>query len=356
MPALDDLRASMKEHRISALWLSNIDSVAWLTGFSGSAGQVVLTQEDGRFLTDSMYAIQAQKQVTNLAVHTFASPTSSVEFLGQHASAMGIEKLWFEAESVTVAALKRLQEKLSKIEWIPAPDLIAPLRLVKTEDELVKLRRACQLADACFAHACRMIQPGATERQIHLEIEFFFKRHGADLSFEPIVVSGANSALPHGHATEKTLALGDFVTMDFGAKLDGYCSDLTRTVVVGKSTDRQREIYDQVLKAQMAAINAMKPGVSCKTVDELSRRILEEKDLARYFGHGLGHSLGRLVHDGGALNASSTQILAPGQVWTVEPGVYIPGFGGVRIEDDVVITQDGVEVLTASPKELLELP
>jgi Xaa-Pro aminopeptidase len=356
MTALERLQAGLKEHEVEALLLSNIDSVAWLTGFSGSFGWVLVTPERGCFLTDSRYTIQAQKQVTDLPVYSFGSPVTGIEFLGKHAGAMGIKKLWFEAESVTVAGLRRWQEKLPNIDWIAGEDVIGPLKLVKSQEEVEKISRACHLADACFAHACGLIQPGVTERQIDLEIEFFFKRHGADVSFPPIVVSGANSALPHGHASEKPLASGDFVTLDFGAKLDGYCSDLTRTVVVGNAIDRQREIYNQVLKAQLAAIEAMKPGVACKDIDALSRRILEEKDLSRYFGHGLGHGLGRLVHDGGALNAASVLVLAPGQVWTVEPGVYIPGFGGVRIEDDVVVTENGVEVLTSSPKELLELP
>ena len=163
----------------------------------------------------------------------------------------------------------------------------------------------------------------------------------AELAFDPIVVSGNRSARPHGRASEKLLESGDFVTLDLGANLDGYCSDITRTFLVGKASDRHREVYGQVLKAQIAAIEAIKPGAIAKDVDGVSRKVLDEKGLAKYFGHGLGHGLGQVVHDGGSLNSSSETVLAEGQVWTVEPGAYIEGFGGVRIEDDVVVTSDG---------------
>lgn len=347
---------ALRTKGVDAYLLTNIDSVGWLTGFTGSSGQAIVTQSEARFLTDSRYTIAASKEVTEMPVHSFASPTTGLEFLAKNLQEMELGKVAFEADFVTVAGLKAWQERIGSIEFIAGENLIGPLRMVKSAQEVEKIRRACHLADACFAHVCRLIQPGIPERQIHLEIEFYFKRQGADISFTPIAVSGVNSALPHGHATDKPLETGDFVTLDFGAKLDGYCSDLTRTVVVGKASDRQIEIYEQVLKAQLAAIDMMKPGVACKEVDALSRTVLNERDLAKYFGHGLGHGLGKLVHDYGSLNPSSPQTLAPGQVWTVEPGVYIPDFGGVRIEDDVVVTETGVELLTHSPKELLVLP
>jgi len=166
-------------------------------------------------------------------------------------------------------------------------------------------------------------------------------------------VSGERSARPHGRASEKKLERGDFLTLDFGAKLNGYCSDITRTIVVGGATDRHREVYETVLRSQLAALDAMKPGAKAAEVDRVSREAMG--DYAQYFGHGLGHGLGKLVHDSGRLSSSSETVLAENQIWTVEPGVYIPGFGGVRIEDDVVVTMDGIEILTHSPKEMLIL-
>jgi Xaa-Pro aminopeptidase len=201
-----------------------------------------------------------------------------------------------------------------------------------------------------------MIQPGVSEYDIGLEIEFFFRRSGAEVGFAPIVASGPNSARPHAHPTERKLAVGDFVTLDIGCKLDGYNSDMTRTFVVGEASDRHREIYDLVLKAEVECIEMLKPGANGRDVDGRAREILDEKDLAKYFGHSLGHGLGRAVHDYGRLHISADQPIEVGQVWTVEPGVYIEGFGGVRIEDDVLVTENGPKILTHYPKDLRILP
>jgi Xaa-Pro aminopeptidase len=242
------------------------------------------------------------------------------------------------------------------IDLVPLNNFVSPLRMVKSADEVAKIRAACGITDACFEHVQRMIQPGVSEYDIALDMEFFIRRQGAGIAFEMIVASGERSARPHGRASERKLQAGEFLTMDFGATYQGYHSDITRTVVVGPATDRHEEIYAQVLKCQLAALDAMKPGVLARDVDAVARRVLDEKGLAHYFGHGLGHGLGRLVHDAGRMNTSSTDILEPGQVWTVEPGVYIEGWGGVRIEDDVVVTEDGIDILTKAPKQLIVLP
>lgn len=353
MSNLTRLREKMAEQDIPAMLLSEIDSVQWATGFSGSSGYVLLNHEKGLFVTDSRYKIQAREEVTELPSASFASPVEAADFLKEQAEELGLAELGFESASVSYSTYGDWSKRLAPIKLTPVADLIGPLRMVKSADEIARIGEACGVADACFQHVLRLIQPGVPEFDIMLEIEFFIRRQGLELAFPPIVVSGENSARPHGHATEKPLAEGDFVTMDFGAKVGGYCSDITRTVVVGEPTERHREIYGQVLKAQMAAIDAMKPGVAARDVDALARRVLDEKGLARHFGHGLGHGLGKLVHDAGRMNATSKHVFEPGQVWTVEPGVYIEGFGGVRIEDDVVITENGVAVLTNSPKELL---
>jgi Xaa-Pro aminopeptidase len=354
--SLDRLRDAMARKGIPALLVADPVSVAWLTGFTGSFARVLVTENDARFITDSRYTLQAKEQVPGLPLASFASPTNGDVFVGQQACEMGIKRLAFESASTTYAAYENMGTKMSEVELIPAPDLFGELRMVKTPEEIGKIRKACAIADACFGHLTRLIQPGLTEYDLQIELEFYLRRAGAGIAFEPIVVSGERSARPHGKASDKPLEVGDFVTMDFGANVEGYNSDLTRTIVVGEATERHREVYGQVLLAEMAAIEAMKPGVRAADVDALARRILDEKGLAQYFGHGLGHGLGRIVHDTGRMGATSEDVMAPGQVWTVEPGVYIPGFGGVRIEDDVVITETGVEVLTSAPKELLVLP
>lgn len=356
MSNLSRLQEAVAARGLEAFLVSEIANVRWASGFSGSAGWVLLKGNDAVFLTDSRYTIQAGEEVRGMPVFTFANPVTSVQFLKEHVGKMGIGKLGFESETVTYATFEDWSKAWSGVELVPAKNLVSPLRMVKSAEEVEGIRRACKLADACFEHVCRMIQPGISEYDIALDIEFFFRRQGAQLAFEPIVVSGERSARPHGHASEKKLEVGDFVTLDFGAQVDGLCSDMTRTVVVGEATDRHREVYNQVLKAETSCIEMMKAGLEAKAVDAHARKVLDEKGLAQYFGHGLGHGLGSVVHDSGRMSPTSDDVLAKGQVWTVEPGVYIEGFGGVRIEDDVLVTENGVEVLTHSPKELLVLP
>jgi Xaa-Pro aminopeptidase len=337
-----------------ALLVSQIVNVQWLTGFTGSFGYVLVTPSASVFITDSRYAIQAEEQVAGYEVVWFANPRTFKEVLAETASRLGITKLGFESAHVTYSTYEDLKSSLGSIELVPTADLMTSLRMVKDADEIAKVEKACGIADAAFDHIRRMIQPGISEYDLNLDLEFFLRRQGAALAFDPIVVSGPNSARPHGKASERKLEKGDFLTMDFGAKLDGYCSDLTRTVVVGEASDRHREIYELVLKAEVSCIEMMKPGVLAKDVDAHARATFG--DYAQYFGHGLGHGLGRDVHDTGRMGPTSSDVLAVGQIWTVEPGIYIPGFGGVRIEDDVVIEESGARVLTHAPKELLVLP
>jgi len=346
----------MRRASVPAILISDIANARWVSGFTGSSAVVLVTPDSARLLTDSRYTLQVGEEVKVMPSFSFANPTTQVEFIATHAGEMHIGKLAFEAGSVTYDTWQKWSEKLAGVELYPAPDVIGPLRMVKSAEEIGAIRDACRLADSAFQHVRRMLQPGVTEYDIALELEFYFRRNGAELAFPPIVVSGDRSARPHGHPSEKKLECGDFVTMDFGAKLKGQCSDMTRTVVMGDATDRHREVYDAVLRAQLAAIAALKPGAAAKDVDAAARNLLGEAGLAEYFGHGLGHGLGSVVHDLGRLAPTSTDTIEVGQVWTIEPGVYIPGFGGVRIEDDVVVTPNGVEILNHTPKELLLLP
>jgi Xaa-Pro aminopeptidase len=348
------LREAMGEAGFSALLVSDPTNVRWLTGFTGSYARVIVAAEDAVFVTDSRYTIQAQEQVREIRTESFASPTDGDVFTGEQARSLGVGKLAFESASTTYGTWQKWTEKFG-VELEPAPDLISKLRMIKSVEEIEKIRRACALADACFEHVTRMIQPGVTEYDLALEIEFYMRRQGASIAFPSIVVSGERSARPHGVPSEKALAPGDFVTMDFGANLDGYNSDITRTVVVAEASPRHKEVYETVLEAQMEALHAIRPGRPAKEVDAVARDILGTRDLAKYFGHGLGHGLGLLVHDGGRLSTTSEDIIQVGQVWTVEPGVYLPDFGGVRIEDDVAVTENGIEILTHSTKELLVL-
>jgi len=356
MDALARLRSRMAGDGISAMLVSDPVNVGWLTGFSGTFGRVLVTPNDALFITDSRYVLQAREEVLGMDTASFGSPTDGDVFVAEKAISLGIEKLGFESATTTYSQWKRTSEKMAGVELEPVADIFSDLRMTKSADEIAKIKVACGIADAAFEHVIRMIQPGVTEIDICLDLEFYMRRQGADIAFPSIVVSGERSARPHGKPSEKKLEVGDFVTMDFGARVDGYNSDITRTVVVGQASPRHREVYAAVLEAQLWALDAIRAGAKARDVDGGTREILGKSDLAKYFGHGLGHGLGRVVHDGGRLSAMSDNVIEPGQIWTIEPGVYIEGFGGVRIEDDVLITETGIEILTHSTKELLILP
>jgi Xaa-Pro aminopeptidase len=355
MDPLSRLRERIVKEGVAAILIAEPTTVSWLTGFTGTYGRVIVAQDVAIFITDSRYTLQAQEEVKGFEVFSFASPVDGDDFLDEQVRRAKISQLGFDAAATPFGQWKRWVDRLAGVELTPIADL-SDVRLVKFPHEVEKLRQACALVDAAFDHVQRLIQPGVTEWDICLDLEFFLRRQGAEIAFPMIVVSGERSARPHGKPSEKKLEVGDFVTMDFGAKLHGYNSDITRTVVVGEALARHREVYGAVLEAQLAALDAVRPGVLAKDVDKIARDILASHDLAQFFGHGLGHGLGLLVHDGGRLSPTSSNILEEGQVWTIEPGVYIPGFGGVRIEDDVVVTGGGCEILTKSTKDLLVLP
>ena len=344
-------RAIAEQDHGDALLITSPATVRWLTGFQGSFGMVLVAEDRALFITDSRYKVAAEAGIEGFDVETFAAPKTAKDFLKELVGRLGWKRVGFEASNLTYAAVEEYRTAFEGVELIPVKDVLSDLRMVKSEEEIAKLRACCALADAAFDHVRRLFQIGAVEYDIQLELEFFLRRHRAELAFDPIVVSGPNSARPHGRATERKLTSGDFVTLDFGAKMDGYHSDLTRTVLIGEPTPRHEEVYGLVLKGQLAALEMMKPGVKAHDVDAAVREIFG--DLAKHFGHSLGHGLGSEVHDSGKLGPNSKHVLAEGQVWTVEPGIYIEGFGGVRIEDDVVIRAEGVEILTHAPKDLL---
>ena len=356
MEALTRLRERMDKDRIEAVLVSDPVNVGWLTGFTGTYSRVIVTSNEALFITDSRYVLQAREEVLGMPTASFSNPIDGDTFVGEAAAKLGVAKLGFESATTTYAQWQRSSDKMPNIELVAVPDIFSELRMWKSPEEVAKIKVACGIADAAFTHISRMIQPGVSEYDICLDLEFFIRRQGADVAFPSIVVSGERSARPHGKPSEKKLEVGDFVTMDFGARVDGYNSDITRTVVVGQASDRHREVYAAVLETQLGSLDALRAGAKARDVDAHSRSILAKYDLAKYFGHGLGHGLGRVVHDGGRLSAGSSDVIAPGQIWTIEPGVYIEGFGGVRIEDDVLVTETGIEILTHSTKELLILP
>jgi Xaa-Pro aminopeptidase len=353
MGKLEKLRKCFKELDIDGLLITNAYNRRYMTNFTGTAGAVLITDPKALFITDFRYVEQAKKQVHDYEiVQHQASIVSEVAKQVEH---LGIKRLGFEQEDVTYAAYQTYVKEI-KAELVPVSGVIEKLRLIKTESEIKILKEAAEIADAAFKHILDFIRPGVSELEVSNELEFFMRKNGASSSsFDIIVASGYRSALPHGVASDKIIEKGELVTLDFGAYYKGYCSDITRTVAVGEPSDELKNIYNIVLEAQLRGMNGIKPGMTGREADALTRDYITEKGYGEYFGHSTGHGIGLEVHEGPALSVKSDTILKPGMVVTVEPGIYIPGLGGVRIEDDTVITENGNESLTYSTKELIIL-
>lgn len=329
----------------------------YLTDFPSSDGAVLLTSEMVYLLVDFRYFEAAQKQAKNCKVLRYDSLNEKItELLKKH----GIKEVHFESENLSVADFKRLEKSCfaAGADAISDGSLdreIMTLRSVKTNEEIQKIEESQAITDAAFTHILPFIKEGITEREIALEIEIFMRRQGAEaVAFELIVVSGKNSSLPHGVPSDKIVQRGDFITMDIGALLNGYHSDMTRTVAVGEISERQKDVYYTVLNAHLAVIEALKPGVKCADMDKLARGIIDKK-YPGAFGHGLGHGVGLDIHEEPRFSRFSSAVCQPGMVITDEPGIYLPNEFGVRIEDMLLVTQEGCRSLTKSPKELILL-
>ncbi len=347
---LEALRALIAEHELAAVVVSKPENRRYFSGFTGSSGMLLVSADQARLITDFRYIEQAALEAPAFIVVRHGS--DMYDTLANEVKAIGGGKIGFESDFATWEA----HEKMNAVIGNLFPLHLDRLRMVKDEAELAALRVAVRLADRAFDHILSFIKPGVSERDVALELEFFMRKNGAEkAAFDIIVASGPRSALPHGRAGERLIAAGDFVTMDFGAVYDGYHSDITRTVVVGKATDRQREIYSLVYAAQHAGLEAVAAGRTGREVDEAARRIIGNAGYADYFGHGLGHGVGLAIHEEPRLSPSGDEVLTANMTVTVEPGVYLPDWGGVRIEDTVVVTAGGVQILTASSKELIQI-
>ena len=353
------VRARLEGASVDAMLVCDPTNIAYLTAFDGvfdgeDAHAVVITAEDTRIYTDSRYA----EAVTAAAVGTDwvvrLPPQNLYVTLCEELSDAGAESLAIE-ESVAYGRFRFISERFSGNVTV-VDQWVEEVRQSKEPAEVERIRAAQELTDQAFEHILDVVRPGAVERDIALELEVFMRRAGSDgVAFPPIVACGENSSRPHARASDRVIQPGDFVKMDFGARVDGYCADMTRTVVVGTASARQREIYDAVLAANLAGIAALRPGVPGSSVDAAARAVLEAAGFGEYFGHGLGHGVGRDVHELPSVGPRASKSLLAGCVVTIEPGVYVPGFGGVRIEDLVFVGEPQVQVLTRTKKELLEL-
>ncbi|MED4017062.1 M24 family metallopeptidase [Sutcliffiella cohnii] len=353
MEKLNKLRNAFTEANVDALLVTSGKNRSYLTGFTGTAGVAIITAEKAVFITDFRYTEQASKQCVGFEIVQHKG--GLVEEIANQVKVLGISKLGFETDHVTFSTYLAFRKEIGA-ELVPISGVIEKLRLIKTEQEINILKEATQIADAAFEHILTYIKPGITELDVSNELEFFMRKQGAvSSSFDIIVASGHRSALPHGVASSKVIESGEFVTLDFGAFYKGYNSDITRTVAVGTPSDELVNIYNVVLEAQLRGMRGIKAGITGREADALTRDYITEKGFGEYFGHSTGHGLGMEVHEGPSLSLKSDTILEPGMVVTVEPGIYIAGLGGVRIEDDTVVTADGNESLSHSTKELIIL-
>ncbi|KJS22443.1 MAG: hypothetical protein VR72_05145 [Clostridiaceae bacterium BRH_c20a] len=324
----------------------------YLSGFTGTSGILLITLKQSFLFTDFRYIEQATSQALKYQIlkHDFPFTKTLLEVLKR----MPIETMGIESDFVTCKQFNELEEQLNSIKILPQEGIIEGLRLLKDEDEINCIKKAAQIADDAFDYILGVIKPGMKEIDVALKLEFFMRSQGAAApSFETIVASGSRSALPHGVASEKNIEKGDLVTMDFGCIYNGYCSDMTRTVVIGQPTPKQREVYQIVRDAQLKGLDAIRAGLGANEVDLKSRSYITSKGYGEYFGHGLGHGLGLNVHENPSLSPRDNTELLTNMVVTIEPGIYLPQWGGIRIEDLVVINDTGCNNLTRANKELI---
>lgn len=347
---LQKLREEMQAQELEALLITSSYNLRYITGFTGSSGMAFVTKDYALFITDFRYTEQAGKQAVGFDV--IQADKGLPQEVAAQAGKLDIKSVAFEQDHVTYTAFKQYEE-LFEAELTPVSGIIEKIRMFKTPEEIEILKAAAKIADDTYEYICTFIKPGMTELEVSNELEFYMRKQGAtSSSFDIIVASGIRSALPHGVATDKVIETGDMVTMDFGALYQGYISDITRTVAVGEPSEKMKEVYDIVLKAQELGVEKIGPGMTGIEADATTRDYIKEKGYGEAFGHSTGHGIGMEVHEAPGLSFRSETKLEPGMAVTVEPGIYLPGVGGVRIEDDILITESGNERLTHSSKEL----
>ena len=345
------LRERLAPHNLDALIVSDPVNRRYLSGFTGSAGWLLISADKALFAVDSRYYEQVGRQAPD-----FSLERVGYDFVGalpRLFDDLGARRVGFEAANVTVAQYNEWTQAAPEAEWAPTTGLVEAMRAVKEPGELETIRAAVDLTDQAFAQVCATIRPGMTEAQVTWDIEKFFRERGAvNWAAGPIVASGPNGALPHHRGGDRVIQRGEPIVIDMGCLVDGYHSDMTRTIILGEADDKFNEVYSVVLRAHLAARDGARPGVKGKTVDALARDIITSAGYGEAFGHSLGHGVGLAIHEEPRARQVEENALGANMTLTVEPGIYLPGWGGVRIEDLVVIGPDGAETLTQSPKSV----
>ena len=342
MTRIEKLKANLNDGE--GFYISSFANIFYYSGFKSEDARLIITKNECILLTDSRYIVQAKLESPDFEVRDI----QKLEIISE----LGIKQLGFEEDYLTVKELAKINK--GEVKVFPAQSKISKVRECKDSAEISKIKEAESLGDAAFSYILDFIKPRKTEKEIAFEIEMYMRKNGASgLSFETIAASGVRGAMPHGVASDKEIKSGELLTLDFGCVLDGYCSDMTRTVAIGNIDSRQKEIYDVVLCAQKAACEYIGVGKKCADADEIARKIITDAGFGQYFGHSLGHSVGIEIHENPNLSPKSLSVFEVGNVFSVEPGIYIEGFGGVRIEDLMVIGEKNTVNLTKSEKELI---
>ena len=344
-----------KENKeIEGFLVTNLKNLYYLTGFDGE-GSALITNRNNYLLTDSRYTEQAEKESSNFKIITDDPKKKNARVLAMKKiiERNKINKIAFESIDLNYADFIKYSESFQSVEFLPTKNIVEQIRMLKDKEEIIKMKKAAQITTESLKEVFEIIEPGVRELEIASELAYTMRKKGAQKeAFETIVVSGERSSLPHGKPSEKKINEGELIIIDVGANYHSYNSDITRTIIIGRENKKQKKIFSIVSDAQKASLEFLKPGVKCKEVDFVARDIIAKKGYGKYFGHGLGHGVGLDIHEIPRVSSNDDTILLPGMVVTIEPGIYLPEVGGVRIEDSVLITEEGYEILTWFPKIL----
>lgn len=354
---LQHLRDFMQQQDVDAVLLTLPQHIYYLSGYFSNPherflGLLVAREAEPVLIVPALDEEAARRSTSGLRITSYSDTDNPYRVL-KSLMPRGVNRLGVEKKHLTVTRYEQLLEEQIARHYTDVEDVLRAMRVIKTADEVARIRKAVRLVEEVLQEGLKQVAVGVSERELAAELEYLMKKKGADgPSFATTVLAGENSALPHGKPGERTIRHGDLLLFDLGVAVDGYVSDITRTFVVGEASEQQKAIYDAVLAANQAAIEAVKPGVALAELDRTARRVISERGYGAYFNHRLGHGMGMEVHEYPSVHAANEEKLEPGMIFTIEPGVYLPQLGGVRIEDDVLVTADGVEVLTSFPKAL----
>jgi len=354
---IEGLRSRFQSLRIDAFLVTNPPHLRYLSGFSGSNGAGFVSARAMHFFTDGRYSAQVKKELSGgWKVHVSSSSDTMFTMIRNASVMKAGARVGIDGNTLTYTEFRTLKKMLPGVKFLPKAGVVEEIASVKDDIEIRSIKKAVEISDRTFDEILPLIKPGVRELDIAAEISYRQRRHGAERdAFDTIVASGPRSALPHGQASSRKIGRGELVTLDFGCVVDGYHSDMTRTVAVGRIGTKEKKIYALVLEAQTRAVDAVRAGLRTRDLDAVARTIIRKGGFDKYFRHSLGHGIGLQIHEAPRISVQSRSVLKAGQVITVEPGIYVSPLGGVRIEDDVVVTDNGPVVLNRSPKELITL-